>query len=65
MFLDLGGDYTGVHSVMIPLALLICVVYFSVNYTSQSKKKNLKKKHELWKIQPGLESWFSHLAVVT
>lgn len=38
MFLDLGGDYIGVHSVMIPLALLICVVYFSVDYTSQSKK---------------------------
>lgn len=44
MFLDLGGDYTGVHSVMIPLALLICVVYFSVNYTSQSKKKKFKEK---------------------
>lgn len=30
VFLDLGGDYIGVHSVMIPLVLLICVVYFSV-----------------------------------
>lgn len=53
VFLDLGGDYVGVHSAIIPLALLLCVVYSSVCrlYFIVKKRNKEKKNHELWRSQ--------------
>lgn len=52
--LDLGGDYVGAHSAIIPLALLPRVVYSSMcrlYLTVKKKKKSKKKNHELRRSQ--------------
>ena len=46
------GDYLGVHSVIIPLAMLTCIVYFSSCelYILHSKKKNLNLQRKKYGV---------------
>lgn len=55
-----GGDYQDVHSVIIPSALLMCVM----DYTSQTKTFSKEKNNELWRTQAWVGTRFSHLAAV-
>ena len=57
MFLHLGGDYLDIHSVLIPQAVLTCVVYSSgVHYISEGKNYSKRKIMSSGDITPRVES---------